>query len=134
MGISVMVTSPGWPEIRETVELLLPEPLESKWDRIIALDPGGTTGVCEWNKGVDLIQAYQVGPDEHHFWLNGHLDMFVMGAHLDDPEDWDLKMFERLCNRVLVICETFEHRQNLQKAKVELVSREYIGIVRLAAQ
>jgi hypothetical protein len=105
------------------------------WDgcpfRIVAYDPGGTTGVAtaEWEpttEGEQLtsieqikFNRYSLGPHEHHTQLWRDLQT---GNYTD------------------IAWESFEFRQHLltddegnpiAKMKVELISREYIGILRL---
>lgn len=92
---------------------------------VIAADPGGTTGIAEatYDGESELtipnlnICTYELGPDEHHMDLYNILtDWFV----------YDLYSH--------VITESFEFRQNLDKRKVELISKEYIGIFKLFAR
>lgn len=95
---------------------------------IIALDPGGTTGWASlsfepskplrggyegdishldplWNVG-------QMGPNEHHKQLYNFLE---------ERDNGDLS----------VVCESFEFRQGKQREGINLMSREYIGLVKL---
>jgi hypothetical protein len=114
---------------------------KKEWDgkpfRILACDPGGTTGYkyAEWMPidgyktiPFDLEDLYikggQIGPDEHHVTLDAMLEDF----HAYDPNiDAPLE----------IVCESFEFRQHIKKdhakTKVELISKEYIGIVKLFA-
>lgn len=78
---------------------------------IIALDPGGTTGVVIKTNGHNYHYRH-FGPDEHHYELY----------------DW-LRKF----SAVTVICERFDFRQNARD-NVDLISREYIGVAKLSAQ
>lgn len=95
--------------------------------RIVALDPGGTTGVVSWTfggwrdpatqdtSGPPEYFVSQIGPQEHHEELFGFLE-------LQCTDDYT------------VVCESFEFRQGKQRAGINLVSKEYIGVVKLFAQ
>lgn len=79
----------------------------------VALDPGGTTGVCvvqsksaQWKLETDEFDT-----GEHHGLLWSHLEMWK-------PE--------------VIVCEAFE--QNVANEAVQFVSLEYIGIVKAYAQ
>lgn len=89
--------------------------------RIVALDPGGTTGVAIYTHSADTasgafhnerIVRKQLGPDRHHVEL------------------WKLLTSE---NPDVIVCESFEFRQFDKKDRhnIVLVSKEYIGIVEL---
>lgn len=89
---------------------------------VIGLDPGGTTGVAT---------AHWPGEGEIHW------DNFSFGPSLHHKA-----LYEFLYNRAFhpatdltIVCEKFEFRQNYgregNRNKVELISREYIGIVEL---
>lgn len=100
--------------------------------RIMALDPGGTTGwaSCTYpNHPNDLslpnsplllsdfrFECGQIGPEEHHKNL------------------WDFLTIN-VDSRSILVCESFEFRQHLNpdkaKMKVELISKEYIGLAKL---
>lgn len=98
--------------------------------RILALDPGGTTGwaYCKYDGNPELDFEYtsgHLGPNEHH----SDLFEFVTGlARLNSPNDAELQL----------VCESFEFRQHINhggaKTKVELISKEYIGITTLIAE
>jgi hypothetical protein len=80
--------------------------------RILALDPGGTTGWASYNDEAPEMDSRfrcgQIGPEQHH----------------DDL--WSLLSVRAVD---IIVCESFEYRNGL--AKAELVSCEYIGIVKL---
>jgi len=82
--------------------------------KVIALDPGGTTG---WAKGLirDGKMYVVSGQDE---W--DHFDIFKELSEVTKPD--------------IIVCERFDYRKGGRKQEgVELISREYIGVVRLYA-
>ena len=79
---------------------------------IIALDPGGTTGWAVWQG--DQINVGHWGPDDHHLTLFDNLGFYQTSEYH-------------------IVCESFEYRQHA-RANVNLVSKEYIGIVKLFQQ
>lgn len=99
--------------------------------KLIALDPGGTTGwaTCDYKQepaGVDTdgtvlyenvlkFTSGQIGPGKHHRTLLALLEFQATNADYH------------------VICESFEFRQRARDNLV-LVSKEYIGIVELFHQ
>jgi hypothetical protein len=83
--------------------------------RVIALDPGGTTGIVIWENGE--IRGMHLGPAEHHAELYDLLD--------NERGIW-------WSEDTTIVCESFQYRNGLPKA--ELISCEYIGIVKLFAQ
>lgn len=89
--------------------------------RVIALDPGGTTGWAVWStpdiigKNSPEFLVGEIGPEEHHNALFQHLE-------------------ELHTHNTVVVCESFEFRQNRQRDNINLMSREYIGIVKLFGQ
>lgn len=102
--------------------------------RVLAYDPGGTTGwaYAEWlpqegepltNLEQILFLSGQIGPEEHHELLYEHLNSYAFG--IEGP------ILE-------LVCESFEFRQHITrdhaKTKVELISKEYIGIIKLFRQ
>ena len=76
--------------------------------RIIAFDPGGTTGYKLYDSEADTFSGGQLEPN-HHFKLWSMLNNLKINA---------------------VVYETFEYR-NKSRAGLVLDSREYIGIIRL---
>lgn len=86
--------------------------------RIVSLDPGGTTGWVTWTspaKGPEEFTCGQFGPDEHH----KRLFSFLEDQHI---------------HQTVVVCESFEFRQNRQRDNINLMSREYIGVTKLFGQ
>jgi hypothetical protein len=97
---------------------------------IASFDPGGTTGIATafYPGGMEdptlddfNIKTDELGPDEHHSALYNFLSVRVGGPI-------PLK----------VVTESFEFRQNIDpdkaRTKVELISREYIGVIKLVCQ
>lgn len=105
--------------------------MPSKWNmepfRLMALDPGGTTGIATSRFIGDSIEnpnivdlnytTYDMGPMKHHMTLWDYIASF---------------------NPDTIICESFDFRQNYgregERNKVELISREYIGVAELYCQ
>lgn len=85
--------------------------------RIVALDPGGTTGWAtyteypEADKPEQKFACGQIGPFEHHKDLYDFLGM----QQTDDT---------------IVVCESFEYR-NERRPGLVLISKEYIGVAKL---
>lgn len=111
---------------------------------VLAFDPGGTTG---WARAVlpgpflpdDTVELRDIqlttgelGPKEHHSDL---YDLIVDEAH-DTPDILDPTLE---VPPLEVVFEPFHYRQNVVgedggtfRGKVELISAEYIGVIRLA--
>jgi len=106
---------------------------------VLAFDPGGTTGwaqaIFEWGRvsvveKVDLkhitLTTGEFGPQEHHQDLHEHIRF---ASYMS--EDGAIPQVE-------VVSEPFHYRQNVVedggkfRGKVELISAEYIGVIRLA--
>jgi rhodanese-related sulfurtransferase len=85
--------------------------------RVVALDPGGTTGWSRWSDNGGISWG-QIGPRAHHLDLEKFLHQSL---YVDDY----------VGNKLVVVCESFQNRAN---AAAELVSLEYIGVVRLFSQ
>lgn len=85
--------------------------------KILALDPGGTTGWATLDSFNALDMRWncgQIGPDEHH------------------TELYDFLGFQQEKDFV-VVCERFEYR-NQSRAGLDLISKEYIGVTKLFHQ
>lgn len=92
---------------------------------IFACDPGGTTGWASWNK-ADGFDGGQLGSDGHHIELWNLLSqLYHIFVEIND----DGPMY--------VISESFEFRNNVdtkdRRKGLELISRDYIGIMKLFA-
>lgn len=95
--------------------------------RIIALDPGGTTGwatyTCdEMLNTEDKIERSdvvwtcgQIGPGEHHLALDEFLGNQQVAKYY-------------------VVCESFEFRKDKQRDNIVLSSLEYIGVAKRFCQ
>jgi hypothetical protein len=94
---------------------------------VIGIDPGGSTGWTTYNADIVFNDAEgkweffyerwnqgQFGPDAHHLALWNHLGY----CH---------------SRNYVIVCESFDYRWE-QREDLELVSREYIGVVNLYAQ
>lgn len=83
--------------------------------RIASFDPGGTTGVAVYeyvgNEPLRRLWTTQLGPKFHYRDL------------------WDWLLYNEPEE---IVCESFLYRSHLDKA--ELVSNEYIGIIKLYAE
>jgi hypothetical protein len=89
--------------------------------RLISFDPGGTTGVAVYDEPLELPgqsfakgwQRFELGPGEHHADL------------------WALLTMEQE-----IVYETFDYqRRDVEHGvSLELISREYIGIIKLHKQ
>jgi hypothetical protein len=99
--------------------------------RILSLDPGGTTGYswCELDGDKSKkfeVHGGQLGPSKHHLPL------------------WQLLMNRRAkWNWDVVVCETFSYRMvaledegggTSYSPNINLISKEYIGVVELWAK
>lgn len=86
--------------------------------RIVALDPGGTTGWASYTEYEDpAVMKFdwgQIGPEEHHLKLHNFLGL-------------------QQTDEFKIVCESFEFRQGKQRANINLISKEYIGIAKLFA-
>jgi hypothetical protein len=91
--------------------------------RIIALDPGGTTGyaVFDWAPGYGLGTYGHIGPEEHHYKLDQFLIENEKGLQPHQAPETD----------AIIVCENFVHSNN---EFAELVSCEYIGVVKRYCQ
>lgn len=95
--------------------------------RLMSFDPGGTTGWC-LHQHVGAGEPVPPGPR----WVGGQLTGGEVGHHL---ELWELlKKYEP----TVIIYEAFNYqirqRQAATMPGVQLISREYIGILQLWAR
>lgn len=84
--------------------------------RIVALDPGGTTGVAKAviaDEAISDIDQSMLGPFPHHAALWSLLHEAGEGV-----------------DRLIIVCESFEYR-NRPRTGLDLISKEYIGVVNL---
>lgn len=93
--------------------------------KVVALDPGGTTGICVLDTESYEIRLGELGPDVHHKELWDLLGRYRWQAE-DDGEE------------MLIVCESFEYRivksKGTKMPGVNLISRNYIGVVELFDQ
>lgn len=97
--------------------------------RVLALDPGGTTG---W-----ALATYDGNPELDFKFVSGHLT----GDHYEELFDFLHAQWLKAKNDNVpleLVYESFEFRQHMDKdgakTKVELMSCEYIGVVKLFGQ
>jgi len=85
--------------------------------RIVALDPGGTTGIAtvRFDDGGYEWSFSELGPYEHH----------------DELWEFLYNTCKPWTTGSTIVCESFEFRQNRQRDNINLMSREYIGVVKL---
>lgn len=88
---------------------------------LLALDPGGTTGWARYNPITGEVECGHLGPEEHHLELYNLLIATSVIAGLSN-------------RKLVIICESFEFRNSVNKDKIELFSREYIGVAKLFVQ
>jgi hypothetical protein len=89
--------------------------------QIVALDPGGTTGVAvlTFDASTKLWHRKQLGPQEHHYDLYQELCQHLNCRGQETP--------------LTVVCEGFQYRNDYRPGLV-LVSREYIGVAKFFCQ
>lgn len=80
--------------------------------RIVAVDPGVTTGLCFYAPEFETLERMQLGPADHHLELFYILEEFK-------PD--------------IIICESFQNMSDLQQ-EATTKPLEYIGIVKLYQQ
>lgn len=89
--------------------------------RIVALDPGGTTGWATFHSDAEIrLQHFlcgQMGPEDHH----NELDAFLGMEQPATPEVY------------YIVCESFEYR-NRARPGLDLSSCEYIGVMKRFCQ
>lgn len=112
--------------------------------RILAYDPGGTTGFAwatwaPWNGSEASLEHLsqiefgygQIGPHEHHRELWEMLIRWIGQEERRTITNSEYPPLE-------IVCESFQFRQHIQpnqaKTKVELISCEYIGLLKLFCQ
>ena len=96
--------------------------------RIISLDPGGVTGWATFT--ADRILP--VAPGEKVRYEN---EQWQWGSFTTPEHHLELSLWlqDQQVETTHIVCESFEYR-NESKPGLELVSREYIGVVKLFCQ
>ncbi|TXH54664.1 MAG: hypothetical protein E6Q97_10330, partial [Desulfurellales bacterium] len=84
---------------------------------VLGIDPGGTTGFAQLDLESNTWRMSELGPEDHHKDL--HYKLLRL-----QPD--------------IIICESFDYRivesKGTKMPGVNLISREYIGIVKLYAE
>jgi hypothetical protein len=124
------------PNARDTRRLWTPKPFH-----IVSLDPGGVTG---WSEAIWWPEPFTSAPPKLYSLEQIKFNVGGIGPHEHHQELWEFlekkhrwwEIAEEAPPLVLV-CESFEFRQHITsthaKTKVELISKEYIGLVKLFA-
>jgi len=94
---------------------------------ITALDPGGKTGVAFYD--ADVI--YNV--DSQLEFLNEKWDTLQL-VEPDHHKTLKHMLERRHVSNTIVVCESFQYRRPVDAPAVELISMEYIGVVKLVVQ
>lgn len=81
---------------------------------VIAFDPGGTTGYC-----VGILET-----DTHQMRITQHQEK------INHKQLYDLLFVSRPDH---IVCEQFDYRNKARKG-LELISKEYIGVIELFVQ
>lgn len=94
--------------------------------KILALDPGGTTGWAVYHE--EAVPPSNVSPGKYEPWKH-QCGQIGPGDHHEE-----LFSLMEAVDPSIVVCEMFEYRQRSAgsiRMKIDLVSREYIGVVKL---
>lgn len=97
--------------------------------KVLALDPGGTTGwaiYCDYDPSIVPWSHGQIGPKEHHEDLYDFMEDVYRADFYGGGDKYGGAAGRR--EPLWLVCESFQYRNNLDKA--ELISCEYIGIVK----
>ncbi len=98
--------------------------------KVVALDPGGTTGWAVYCDEVAERDAKRAHSPQ--LFLPGfYCGEFRKSNHHEELFDW--LAFEHT-HDTTVVCESFEFRQNRQRDNINLMSKEYIGVTKLFGQ
>ena len=81
---------------------------ETGVQRLMSVDPGGTSGICTLILPKGTMRTFQIGPEEHHGRLYQAMSLF--GPHT-------------------VIGESFQQRSGVEG--INLIPNEYIGVIKL---
>lgn len=92
---------------------------------IIAVDPGGTTGLCIYRPINDLLRLQLTKPQHH-----ADLVQVVKNTYFNWVDEHGQK-----AEKVVVVCENFEFRRDDRgRDKIEYISAEYVGALKALAQ
>lgn len=93
--------------------------------KVVALDPGGTTGWAAFSiKEEERVKHLK----QPQLFLPGfYCGQFLADNHHADLYNW--LEFESVSD-FTIVCESFEFRQNRQRDNINLISKEYIGVTK----
>jgi hypothetical protein len=95
---------------------------------IIAIDPGGTTGIAVWVASMDAWTRHEIGPCSEDVTLKGVLTYLSGVVTLVEPFGPDSE------NCIHMIVEPFEFRQDdRSRDKIDYIAGEVIGALRVWA-
>lgn len=94
----------------------------------IGLDPGGSTGWASYQAEVDIQDPNSI----HHNWYTEKWNCGTFGPDAHHDALYTLLELSHT-SEYHIICESFEYR-NKSRPGLELISKEYIGVVNLFAQ
>lgn len=97
---------------------------------VLALDPGGTTGWATYQAEM-MIPVEARGPNECE-WYDEKWNCGLLEGQAHHDELFALLELSQTAE-FHIVCESFEYR-NQSRAGLELISKEYIGVVNLFAQ
>jgi hypothetical protein len=101
---------------------------------VLSFDPGGTTG---WSSAGYMDPVQQLTSYKQIKFESGQISARESNGKLIEHHRplWHFLEARVILGFTEIVCESFEFRQHLQKDnakhKVELVSRDYIGIIKL---
>lgn len=101
--------------------------------RVVALDPGGTTGWASYTAQRVPVRSSDSGARDGFGWANEKWNCGQIGPQDHHDELYAFLESERVTH-YSVVCESFEFRQGKQRDNLDLSSKEYIGVVKMFKQ